>query len=197
MENKNLSIKLKSYNLTGQIAVVTISLMIFVALFFYIYSNAQILLESDSIDRQFLFGFVTLSILAISVPSVLLVTVGRTLVMSRSFVTLPQSSELIITERNGFTGNVRNIKTTSLEGLKNLTAIRIKTDEDGIANQYHLFVLFGDKDPVKLHTFTKYHYVLRFFYSLERESEIPFVDLCERNFETESEFRDYSRSDMT
>ncbi len=190
MGNNNITIKLKSYKITGQIVTVLLSSALIISLLFYISITAPVFFASEAANFQGVFGFITLVILGLTIPAVLLAAVLKTLIISSELTMDDQGSELVLFIRNKLTGSVREKFRIPTKELKELVAIRIKTDEEGIANQYHLFAGISSGDPVKIHTFTKFYYVFRFGREILNRTSIAWLDWTERTFDREKDFID-------
>lgn len=188
MSKETERIRLKSYNPAGQTAVVLLTFFASIIVLYIIIMKASGSLESGGIGPREVFGFITLALLGLGLPLTVFFAVLRTMILTDSLeVNYPERSMAVL-EKNILTGRIREKRKVSIEGFSRFEAIRIRHDEEGIANHYHIFAVFSDREPVRICTFSKYHYVLRFMFSLQNRKNLDCTDLTEMDFETEREF---------
>lgn len=195
MKGKRSAFHLKSYNFWGQVTTVLLSVLMLIILIPLLFNWGETLWSVENRETYKLFGFAVVSLFGSIIPFVLIFSVSKTLIFSHYFVI--KDYEIHIERRNSLTKNKEIVSSVPKEKIKELVAIRIRQDEDGIANQYHIFSVLNDGSAQKIFTFTKYHFALRLFYFLQENTSLSFEDLTEKNFERESDFYDFCQSDMT
>jgi hypothetical protein len=189
--NKNISIDLKSNSYTAIISTLVISTFILIFIFGVIISKGLVLVNGNDHTTREIFSYFALSIIAITIPTILNFAVGKTLIYKDTCLIDPEADKLYINETNTINKASKIKLDLDIKDLNEIIFIRVHEDEDGIVNSYHIYMSSPGLKPVKVYTFQKFHYVVRFITQITDLTSIKCLDWTDQNFEKESDFVDY------
>jgi len=195
--NKNISIDLKSNSYTAIISTLIISTFILIFIFTVIISKGFVLFSGNDYSNREVFSYFALSLIGIAIPVVLNFAVGRTLIFKDTCLIGLEADKLLIQETNIITKTSTIKLDLDIKDLNEIIYIRIHEDEDGIVNSYHIFISASGLKPVRVYTFQKFHYVVRFIAQITDLTSLKCIDWTDQNFEKESDFADYYLKNKT
>ena len=188
---KDISINLKSNSYTAIISTLIISTLILIFIITLSISKGLVLFNGNDLMTREVFSFFVLSAIGIILPSVLIVTVGKTLIFKDSCLIDFEANKLFIRETNTMNKTSDNKLVLNIKDLNEFIYIRVHEDEDGIVNSYHIYISAPGRKPLKVYTFQKFHFVVRFIAQITDKSPLKCIDWTDLEFEKENDFIEY------
>lgn len=186
-----LSIDLKSNSYAGMLSSVIFFTLIFIIVIWNIIQKSLELLSRGDVSLIESFPFIIISLLGLIIPIVFNLAVGKNLIF-RDICRIDLEAQILeITEKNVLNHSLITKKQFDIAHLNELIYIRINEDEDGIVNNYHIFLTFSDGQSQKMYTFQKFHFAKRFITVLSEQTQFRCLDWTDLNFAGESDFFSY------
>ena len=189
--NKDISINLKSNSYTAIISTLIISTLILIFIIALSISKGLVLFNGNDLTTREVFSFFVLSAIGIIIPSVLIVAVGKTLIFKDSCLIDFEANKLFIREINTINKTSDNKLDLNIKDLNEFIYIRVHEDEDGIVNSYHIYISAPGRKPLKVYTFQKFHFVVKFIACIKNLTSLKCIDWTDQSFEKESDFLEF------
>lgn len=188
---KNISIHLKSNSLLSKVSTLTISTIFLFGVIWRIWTQGMEMISIENLSTRELFSFIVLSVIGVTIPVVLTYAVGKAVILKENCLIDFNANELSVIETNILTKSSRIIRNLNISNLNEIIYFRIHEDEDGIVNNYHIYMTTSDGKYEKIHTFNKFHYVVNFINKISEKTKFDSIDWTDINFEKESDFEKY------
>jgi len=186
-----ISIDLKSSSSANIITILTISTLFLLFIIWFIISKGLVMFNGEETSIRELFSYIVLSTLGITIPTVLNVALTKTLILNDAFLVDYDRKELSIIESNSFKKSSRILRKINMTNYYEIIYIRINEDEDGIVNNYHIFLTGPGEKPEKIYTFNKFHFVVKFIDEVTEQTQLKCLDWTDLDFDKESDFENY------